>query len=193
MPDSKVDALLNKTNWHDERRKLRDIILACGLTETVKWNQLCYTHEGANVVIIFCLKDYCGPGFFKGSLLDDPDGVLYQQTENAQATRLIRFTSLAQITQSEKILTDYIHRAIAVEKAGLKVDFKAKHDLDYPAELLDKIDQDPAFKTAFEALTPGRQRGYMLHFTGAKQSKTRAARIEKARPGILAGKGMQDR
>lgn len=189
----KIAALLTKANWHDERKALRALLLSCGLEEAVKWNKLCYTLDGKNVAIIFCLKDYCGIGFFKGSLIQDPQGLLHRQGEHSQATRLLRYKDAAEIAVRADVTKAYIREAMAVERAGLSVDFKEKHQLVYPEELQARLDADPALKAAFEALTPGRKRGYNLHFSGARQSKTRTARIEKAVPCILAGKGMNER
>ncbi len=189
----KIAALLTKANWHDERKALRALLLSCGLEEAVKWNKLCYTLDGKNVAIIFCLKDYCGIGFFKGSLMQDPQGLLHRQGEHSQATRLLRYKDAAEIAVRADVTKAYIREAMAVERAGLSVDFKEKHQLVYPEELQARLDADPALKAAFEALTPGRKRGYNLHFSGARQSKTRTARIEKAVPCILAGKGMNER
>ena len=189
----KVGALLDQAKWHEERKKLRAILLACPLTEEVKWGKLCYTFQKSNVAIIYGLKEYCGLGFFKGSLLKDPEGILHQQGEHSQAARLLRFTDVGDIAKMEPIVKAYILEAIEVEKAGLKVDFKEKHELVFPDELIDRFDADPDFRAAFEALTPGRRRGYNLYFSAPKQSRTRVARIEKSVPRILAGKGMQDR
>ena len=190
----KVDAYLSKAKtWREETRALRRILLDCGLTEELKWGKPCYTFQKSNVVIIFGLKDYCGLGFFKGSLLDDPKGILARQGEHSQAVRLIRFTNVPEIAEMESISKAYIQNAIEVEKAGLKVDFKEKHELVFPAELQKRLDEDATFKAAFAALTPGRQRAYNLHFSAPKQSKTRESRIDKHLPKILKGKGMNDR
>ena len=189
----KVAALLDQAKWHEERKALRAILLDCPLVEEVKWNKLCYTFRNSNVAILYGLKDYCGLGFFKGALLQDPKGILCRQGQHSQAMRLIRFTDVREIVKMEPTLKAYIHNAIKVEKAGLTVDFKEKHELVYPDELRDRLKDDPAFREAFEALTPGRRRGYNLHFSAAKQSKTRAARIEKCASRILAGKGLNDR
>lgn len=190
----KVDAYLSKAKtWREETQALRRILLDCGLTEELKWGKPCYTFQKSNVVIIFGLKDYCGLGFFKGSLLDDPKGILARQGEHSQAVRLIRFTNVQEIAEMESISKAYIQNAIEVEKAGLKVDFKEKHELVFPAELQKRLDEDATFKAAFTALTPGRQRAYNLHFSAPKQSKTRELRIDKHLPKILRGKGMNDR
>lgn len=180
-------------NWPREKRRLREVLSDYLLSEELKWREPCYTFQGAIVAIIFGMKDSCGLGFFKGALLDDPLGVLIPPGKNTQAARRIHFTSVEEIDGKEAILRGIIQNAIEVERAGLKVDFKAKHELVFPEELLDKFDADPDFKAAFEALTPGRQRGYNLFFTGAKQSKTRSARIEKHMARIFEGKGMHDR
>lgn len=191
--DPRVDALLANPRWQDERIKLRAILLDCGLVEAIKWGKLCYTFDAANVAIIYGLKDYCGLGFFKGALLRDAKGILYRQGEHSQAARLIRFTDLGQIIKAEPTVKDYIHEAIEIEKAGLKVAFKEKDALVFPDELIARLEGDPDLKAAFSALTPGRQRGYNLFFSAPKQSQTRTARIEKHVERILLGKGMNDR
>ncbi|WP_448635315.1 YdeI/OmpD-associated family protein [Pedobacter panaciterrae] len=167
-------------------------MLSSGLTEELKWGCPCYTYQNSNIVLIHVFKDYCALLFFKGTLLNDPNGILVQQTKNVQSARQIRFTNALQIVEQEAALKSYIHQAIEVEKAGLKVDFKEHTELVFPAEFQQKLDHIPALKTAFEALTPGRQRGYHLYFTSAKQSKTREARVEKCMPLILNGKGLDD-
>ncbi len=179
-------------NWNAELVELRRIVLESGLKEEVKWSIPCYTYEGGNVVIVTAWKKYCALDFFKGVLLKDPHNILVQQTKNIQAARLIPFTDVDRILEKETILKAYIQEAIEVEKAGLKVQYKETSDFDMPDELQDKFDDDPAFKRAFEALTPGRQRGYLLHFSGAKQSTTRISRIEKCVPKIFEGKGFHD-
>lgn len=189
----KVDALLSKSQWREERKKLRSIILDCQLAEEVKWGKLCYTFQNNNVVMIYGLKGYCAIGFFKGSLLKDPKGVLVSPGANSQAMRQIRFTQLGEIEAMQATLKAYIKQAVEVEKAGLKVDFQEGRALDIPAEFQEKMNESPALKAAFGALTPGRKRGYVLHFSGAKQSATRVSRIEKCLPRILAGKGLNDR
>lgn len=189
----KVDALLSKVKWQEERKKLRAIILDCQLTEEVKWGKLCYTFQKNNVVMIYGLKEYCALGFFKGALLNDANGILVKPGEHSQAMRQIRFTNVREMDELEVSLKAYIHEAIEVEKAGLQVDFKEKRELKLPEELKDTLNANSTFRTAFEALTPGRQRGYILHFSSAKQSKTRVSRIEKCIPRILDGKGMADR
>ncbi|MFC4270768.1 hypothetical protein GQF03_03470 [Sneathiella chungangensis] len=190
----KVDPLLNDAeNWLEERRALRDLLLGASLDEGVKWGKLCYMQEGKNVAMIYGLKDACAIGFFKGALMKDPNGILEKPGENSQAMRWARFISTAEIDAAAPTLKNYIEEAIALEKAGAQIDFKEKDNLVLAAELQEKLASDPAFKAAFEKLTPGRQRGYNLHFSGAKQARTRLARIEKYTPKILAGKGLQDR
>ena len=189
----KVDFYFNKAQkWHDEVEKLRTIVLDCGLNEELKWGQPCYTLNGNNVVLIHDFKEYCALLFFKGALLNDTHGILVQQTENVQVTRQIRFTDLREIMEQEAIIKAHIFEAIEVEKAGLKVEMKKTEDFPVPQEFQYKLNHIPALKTAFEALTPGRQRGYLLHFAQPKQSKTREARVEKYIPQILDGKGLMD-
>lgn len=189
----KVDFFFNKDKkWQEETRQLRTIILDSGLTEELKWGNPCYTFHGSNIVLIHVFKEYCALLFFKGALLQDNDGILVQQTENVQAARQIRFTSLRQIVGMEAIIKAYIYEAIEVEKAGLKVDLKKTPEFEIPGELRKKLDEMPELKTAFDSLTPGRQRGYLLYFSVAKQSKTREARIEKYLQQILNGKGLDD-
>ncbi len=189
----KVDAILRDAkHWREEFAKLRSIALECDLTEVVKWGQPCYALGKANIVLIHGFKEYCALLFFKGALMKDPEGILIQQTENVQAGRQIRFTSLAEIARMENLLKSYIGEAIEVEKAGLKVDFKPTKEFAMPDEFRSKLDAMPDVKTAFEALTPGRQRAYLLHFSSAKQAKTREARIATCLPQILAGKGLDD-
>lgn len=189
----KVDQFLNKAKqWREEYEKLRDIVLDCGLIEDFKWMHPCYTLEDKNIVLIHGFKDYCALLFHKGALLQDPHGILIQQTENVQAARQIRFTNVQQIVETEAILKVYIHNAIDVEKAGLAVELKKKEDYIIPEELHTKFAELPGLKTSFEALTPGRQKAYIYHFSQAKQSKTRESRIEKSIPQILAGKGLND-
>jgi uncharacterized protein YdeI (YjbR/CyaY-like superfamily) len=189
-----VDGYIRKNKqWQAELERLREIILDCGLTEEVKWKHPCYTLDGNNIVLIHEFKEYCALLFFKGSLLKDPIGVLVQQTENVQAARQIRFTSTDEIVEMEHIVKAYINEAIVVEKAGLKVELKETAAFPMPEEFQCKLDENPALKTAFEALTPGRQRAYLLHFSQPKQSKTRTSRVEKWMQQILDGKGMNDR
>ncbi|MGB8010348.1 MAG: YdeI family protein [Terriglobales bacterium] len=193
MSDPKVDGYLRKvTKWQEELRKLRTIVLDCQLAEDVKWGKPCYTLEKSNIVLIQPFRDYCALLFFKGALLKDAKGILIQQTENMQAARQIRFTSVREIAAMEPTLKAYIHEAIAVEKAGLKVKLKKTSDYAIPEEFQTKLDRIPALKTAFGALTPGRQRAYLLYFSAAKQSKTRESRVEKCRQQILNGKGLDD-
>ena len=188
-----VDAFFLKPRlWEDEYNKLRKIILSCRLAEELKWRWPCYTLDGRNVVLIHGFKGYCAVLFFKGALLKDPDGVLVRPGENTRAGRQMRFGSVRQISGMEPVLKAYIQEAIAVEKAGLKVNLKKSADLELPGELQDKLDERPDLKAAFEGLTPGRRRAYALYFSGAKQSKTRQARVEKCVPQILAGKGLND-
>ena len=193
ITNPKVDEFISQAEkWQEEFTKLRRIILDCELTEELKWGVPCYTFQNANIVLIHGFKEYCAILFVKGSLLQDPHGVLIKQTENVQAGRQIRFTSVQEIDAMETLLKAYIHEAIEVEKAGLDVDFKKNAEYIVPLELQNKFDEIPALKTAFEALTPGRQRGYILHFSEPKQSKTREARVEKCVPQILTGKGLND-
>ncbi len=189
----KVDIFLSKAQkWQAEFEKLRGIVLDQGLTEELKWGVPCYTFQGSNVVLMHGFKDYCALLFIKGALLQDSQGILIQQTENVQAGRQIRFTNLREIIEMEPILKAYIDEAIEVEKAGLQVTHKKTEEYDMPDELQNKFAEIPALETAFEALTPGRQRAYLLYFSAPKQSKTREARIEKYLPQILAGKGLND-
>jgi len=189
----KVDWYFSKAKkWKQESKKLRTIVLDCGLTEELKWGKPCYTFQGSNVVLIHGFKDYCALLFFKGALLKDAKGVLVQQTENVQAARQFRFTNLREIAEKETTLKAYIKEAIDVEKAGLEVDYKKTSEFKISEEFQNKVDEIPALRTAFDALTPGRQRGYILYFSAAKQSKTREARIEKCMQQILNGKGLND-
>jgi uncharacterized protein YdeI (YjbR/CyaY-like superfamily) len=189
----KVDGLWRKaTKWRAEFETLREILLDSSLTEEVKWGQACYTSDGGNVVLIHGFKEYCALLFFKGALLKDPKRILIQQTENVQSTRQIRFTNVREIVAMKPILKAQIEQAIEVEKAGLKVKLKKTSDFKVPEEFQKKLDENPALKKAFAALTPGRQRGYLFYFSGAKQSTTREARVEKCIPQILKGKGLED-
>ncbi|RJS51522.1 hypothetical protein C2H96_08325 [Bacillus subtilis] len=189
----KVDEFLSKAKkWKEEFEKLRTIILDCELTEDFKWMHPCYTYNNKNVVLIHGFKEYCALLFHKGALLQDAHGILIQQTENVQAARQIRFTNVQEINELENILKAYIHEAIEVEKAGLKVEVNKNIELNIPEELQNKFDEIPALKIAFEALTPGRQRAYTLYFSQAKQSKTRESRVEKYVQKILDGKGLKD-
>jgi len=189
----KVDWFFNKdTQWQEEYEKLRMIALSCGLTEELKWGCPCYALDKQNIVLIHGFKEYCAYLFFKGALMSDPNGILIQQTKDVQSARQVRFKNLMEITDLEPVLKAYIHEAIEVEKAGLKVELKKTEDYDVPAEFQSKLDRIPALKTAFEALTPGRQRGYLYCFSQPKTSKTREARVEKYIPQILDGKGVDD-
>lgn len=188
----KVDAYLDKLErWQEESRALRRISLDCGLTEGIKWRQPCYTLDKGNVVVIQGFKDYCAIMFFKGALLKDPEGILVAPGAS-QAGRQMRFTNVEEINEQEATLKSYIEEAIEVEKAGLTVELKKTSDFPVPEEFQAKLDEDPRLKSAFEALTPGRQRGYLFYFSDARQSKTRTARVEKCIPRILEGKGLND-
>jgi len=189
----KVDWYFDKAEkWQSEVSKLRTIILDCGLSEELKWGNPCYLYDDRNIVLIHSFKEYCALLFFKGALLKDTDGILIQQTENVQAARQIRFTDLQQIEELEPVIKTYIFQAIEVEKAGLKVDLKKTDEFKMPEEFENKLNEMRELKTAFHALTPGRQRAYLLHFSSPKQSKTREARIEKSMQQILDGKGLND-
>ncbi|AUS27761.1 MULTISPECIES: YdeI/OmpD-associated family protein [Paenibacillus] len=190
----KVDVYLGKVNkWKAEMEKLRAIMLDCQLTEELKWGKPCYMFQNSNIAIIQGFKEHCALMFFKGALLKDPNGILIKPGEDTQAGRQIRFTNVEEIVEMETILKAYIIEAVEVEKAGLKVDFKKNTELIFPEEFQAKLDENPALKTAFAALTPGRQRAYIMHFAAPKQSKTRESRIEKCMQDILAGKGLNDR
>ncbi len=171
---------------------MREIILDCQLGEELKWGVPCYTLQNKNIVLIHGFKEYCAILFFKGALLKDAKGILIIQTENTQAARQVRFTNVHEIVEMEPVLKTYIHEAIEVEKAGLKVNFKKTSEFIIPEEFQNKLDENPALKTAFDALTPGRQRGYILYFSAPKQSKTRESRVEKCIQQILNGKGLND-
>jgi uncharacterized protein YdeI (YjbR/CyaY-like superfamily) len=189
----KVDWFFNKaTKWQDEYDRLRMIVLDCGLTEELKWGCPCYTFESSNIVLIHGFKAYCALLFFKGALLKDAKGILVQQTENVQVARQIRFTDVDEIKSMEPILKAYIKEAIKVEKAGVEVPLKKTSEFKMPEEFRDVLDRTPALKKAFYALTPGRQRGYLLYFSAAKLSKTRESRIERSIAKILKGKGVDD-
>lgn len=188
----KVDFYFNKGQWQKELELLRTIVNDCGLTEELKWGCPCYTFGKSNIVLIHVFKEYCALLFFKGALLNDADGILIQQTANVQAARQIRFTNLNEIVKLKKVLKAYIYEAIEVEKAGLKVDLKKTTAYTVPEEFQKQLNKKSALKNAFNALTPGRQRAYLLHFAAPKQSKTREARIEKSMQQILAGKGLND-
>jgi uncharacterized protein YdeI (YjbR/CyaY-like superfamily) len=188
----KVDAYVSRAKkWQKEFEKLRMIILGCPLTEELKWGKPCYTFQNSNVVILQGFKEFCALLFAKGALLKDPNGLLEKPGESTQAARRIPFTNVREIVKWESVLKAYINEAIAAQKAGLEVEFK-KNPEPVPEELQNRLEESPAFKTAFEALTPGRQRGYILYVSAAKQSKTRESRIEKWRQQILKGKGLND-
>jgi uncharacterized protein YdeI (YjbR/CyaY-like superfamily) len=193
----KANPLVSKVHgkekrWSAEFAALRQLCLASGLNEELKWGQACYDLHGGKIVLVHGFKDYCALLFMKGALLEDPKGILVQQTKNVQSARQIRFTSLADVTKQKTAVKAYITEAIAVEKSGAKVQKKAVADYEMPAEFLTRLDDDPELAEAFRELTPGRQKGYLLHFAGAKQSATRAARVEKHAPRILRGLGLDD-
>ena len=189
----KVDFYFNKTEkWQKETEQLRTIVLDCGLTEELKWGKPCYTFQKSNIVLIIGLKKYCALLFCKGVLLSDANKILIKPGENTQAGRMIRFTNVREIDEMESVLKSYLYEAIEVEKAGLKVNFKKSAEFIIPEEFQNKLDEIPALKTAFDALTPGRQRAYILYFSAPKQSKTRESRVEKSMQQILTGKGLND-
>jgi uncharacterized protein YdeI (YjbR/CyaY-like superfamily) len=189
----KVDFYFSKAKkWQEEIRKLRTIILDCQLTEELKWGVPCYTFQKSNIVLIHVFKEYCALLFFKGALLNDAHGILIQQTKNVQAARQIRFTHVREIMKLKTILKAYICEAIEVEKAGLKVNLKKTTEYIIPEEFQKKLNETPALKTAFKALTPGRQRAYILYFSAPKQSKTRVSRVDKCMQQILNGRGLND-
>ncbi len=179
-------------DWEAELRELRRIVLDCGLKEDYKWSQPCYTLNTKNVLILTALRDYAALAFFKGSLLKDTHSLLIAPGERSQAARQLRFTDVRTIQEKEAVIKTYIHQAIEVEKAGLQVEFK-KSPEPLPDELIRRFEKDPELKTAFNALTPGKQRGYLIHFSQPKQSTTRVSRIEKCIPKILKGEGMHDK
>ncbi|HUW07226.1 MAG TPA: YdeI family protein [Williamwhitmania sp.] len=188
-----VDLFLSKApRWQAEMERLRAIVLGCQLSEELKWGKPCYSYQNSNVAIIQGFKDYCALLFFKGALLNDPSGILVKMGENTQAGRQIRFTNVREIAEQEAVIKAYIYEAIEVERAGLKVDFKKTTEFTIPEEFQHKLDEIPALKAAFDALTPGRQRAYILHFAQPKQSTTRESRVEKYIPQILNGKGLND-
>ncbi|MDO6738330.1 YdeI family protein [Wenyingzhuangia sp. 2_MG-2023] len=192
--DPKVEVFLEKTKkWQEEMKLLREFVLDCGLTESFKWMHPCYQHQHKNVVLIHGFKDYCALLFFKGVLLQDSEGILIQQTENVQAARQIRFENRQQIQELKQCIKSYVFEAVELEKLGLEVPLKKTKEFDVPAEFELFLKENTELKTAFEALTPGRQRGYLLYFSQAKQSKTRISRIEKFIPVILNGKGLKDK
>lgn len=189
----KVDFYFEKnTAWQTEITALREIVLNCGLTEVLKWGVPCYALQSSNIVLIHVFKEYCALLFFKGALFADTHGILIQQTENVQAARQIRFTNLSDIMDNVDVLKSYIYQAIDVEKAGLKVELKKPAEFKMAEEFEEILNQMPALKAAFEALTPGRQRAYLLHFYAPKQSKTRASRVQICIPQIMNGKGLND-
>jgi uncharacterized protein YdeI (YjbR/CyaY-like superfamily) len=189
----KVDFYFTKAGkWEKEVEQLRMIAIDCGLSEELKWGCPCYTYQNSNIVLIHTFKEYCALLFFKGALLNDANHNLIQQTENVQAARQIRFTNLADIVEMKFTLKAFIYEAIEVEKAGLKVNLKKTREYKRPEEFQKKLDENRDLKTAFESLTPGRQRGYLLYFSAPKQSKTKESRIEKSIPQILIGKGLTD-
>lgn len=189
----KVDWYFDKAGkWQEEVEKLRTIVLACGLAEELKWGCPCYTFDGNNIVLIHVFKEYCALLFFKGALLNDPEALLVQQTENVQSARQMRFRNIREIFDLEPMIKTFVNEAIEVEKAGLKVAYKKTAEFTMPEEFRVRLEEDGVFMKAFKALTPGRQRGYLLYFSSAKQSKTREARIEKYRQQIINGKGLDD-
>ena len=190
--NERVGAIVAKSVWREAMTALREILRESRLTETVKWGQPCYTLNDRNVVLIHGFKDYCALLFMKGALMNDPERLLVQQTGNVQSGRQIRFAGLSEILDRRAVLKAYVENAIAVETSGLKVERKTTAEFPYPEELRARFEASADFKSAFAALTPGRQRGYLLHFSAAKQAKTRQARIDKCAPQILAGKGLDD-
>ncbi|PRB04948.1 hypothetical protein CQ046_06645 [Chryseobacterium sp. MYb7] len=189
----KVNFFFNDAKqWKKEFEKLRTIALSTELVEDLKWGCPCYTYERKNIFLIHGFKEYCALLFFKGALMKDPDHILIQQSKNVQAARQIRFTDVDQINDLEKILQAYMFEAVEIEESGAKVEMKKTKEFEMTEEFQSKLDQDPALKEAFKALTPGRQRAYLLHFSSAKQSKTREARIEKCIPQIMDGIGLND-
>ena len=189
----RVDFFFNKPGkWQNEYKALREIILSCDLVEELKWGQPCYTYNKSNIVLIHGFNDYCAILFMKGALLKDPKKILIQQTENVQSARQIRFTSVAEINKLKSTLKAYVYEAIKVEESGAKIERKTTKDFPMPEEFKTKLAKSAALKKAFNALTPGRQRGYLLYFASAKQAKTREQRIEKYAPHILDGKGLED-
>jgi uncharacterized protein YdeI (YjbR/CyaY-like superfamily) len=190
--NTKADFYFNKGKWQKETQQLRKIVLDCDLKEELKWGCPCYTFEGKNIVLIHVFKEYCALLFFKGALLNDPENILIQQTENVQSARQIRFTNLKEIVKMAQVIKGYIYQAVEVEEAGLKVPLKKTKDFNIPEEFQKKLIEIPSLKTAFESLTPGRQRAYIFYFSQPKQSKTREARVEKSLPKILDGKGLDD-
>lgn len=193
LKNSQVSArIAESTKWQQELELLREIALDCGLKEELKWEEACYSLDEANVILLHWFKEYCAILFFKGVLMKDPEHILIQQTENVQSGRQIRFTTTEQVIRMSPQIKEYIAEAIAVEKSGEKVAYKQMQDYEIPDELQEAFASDPAFRNAFESLTPGRQRGYILYFSAAKQSKTRESRIEKSKDLIFDGFGLQD-
>jgi uncharacterized protein YdeI (YjbR/CyaY-like superfamily) len=193
LMNPKVDFYFVKEGkWQKELEQLRKIVLGCGLMEELKWGCPCYTFEQANIVLLHVFKEYCAVLFFKGALLKDTDGILVQQTKNVQAARQVRFTSLQEVVKTAPALKKYIYEAIEVEKAGLKMPLKKTEEYSIPEEFQTMLDKRPGLKKAFNALTPGRQRAYLLHFSAPKQSKTRESRVEKSIPAIMNGKGLNE-
>jgi uncharacterized protein YdeI (YjbR/CyaY-like superfamily) len=188
----KVDAIIAKSSWASEMAALREIALGCGLDEVIKWGQPCYSSRGRNIVLIHGFNDYCALLFFKGALIKDKHKLLVQQTENVQSARQIRFAGMADIVGREAVLKAYVLAAVEVENSGAKVEKKRAADMPWPVEMQERFARSPELAEAFAALTPGRQRAYLLHFAAPKQAKTREARIEKCTAGILAGKGLDD-
>lgn len=189
----KTDFFFNKdSQWKKEYAKLRQICLACDLTEELKWGVPCYTLKKKNVILIHGFKEYCALLFHKGVLIDDPKELLIQQTENVQSARQMRFTDLNEIEEKEKVIKNYIRQAIEVEKSGKKVELKKTKEYAIPEEFQSRLDENPSLKESFKALTPGRQRGYLLYFSSAKRSETRIARVEKYIPKIMDGMGLDD-
>jgi uncharacterized protein YdeI (YjbR/CyaY-like superfamily) len=191
--NSKVDNYLNKTkNWQKELKILRTIFLDCQLTEELKWGAPCYSYQKNNIAILYAFKNYCGIGFFKGALLSDADKILIKPGEHTQSGRQIRFTSLKEIIEAERLIKTYIFEAVEIEKAGLKIEFKKTEEYSVPEEFQKKLNEMPVLNSAFKKLTPGRQKAYLLYFSAPKQSKTRLTRIEKYTPQIINGKGFSD-
>ncbi|PWN61221.1 YdeI/OmpD-associated family protein [Chryseobacterium viscerum] len=191
--NTKVDFFFNDAKqWQKEFEKLRTIALSTDLVEDLKWGCPCYTYEGKNIFLIHGFKEYCAILFFKGALMKDPDQILIQQSENVQAARQVRFTDVQQINDLEKVLRSYMFQAVEIEESGAKVELKKTKEFEIAEEFQSKLDQNPALQEAFKALTPGRQRAYLLQFSSAKQSKTREARIEKCIPQIMDGIGLND-
>lgn len=189
-----VDFYFDKAEkWEEELRELRGILLDSGMTEELKWGVPCYTVEGANVILIHYFREYCALAFFKGVLMKDPEEMLIQTTENVQSTRHLRFTGVTEIREQRSIISSYLKEAVEIEKAGLKVKYKKTDEYHVPEEFQQRLDEDADLKAAFESLTPGRQRGYLLHFAQPKRSTTRQSRIEKCAPRIFEGKGLNDR